>query len=195
MGLFLFQGRAVRVRGRDKLRYPGAEDDVEVASRQFHVPIPGSNGRVALLTFTTSSLPFEEGFAELRVPLLGICLGMQLLYQSSEEGGVACLGLLEGRVARMAGGCGLRLPHMGWNSLEPLRASTLLDGISAASHVFFVHGFAAAVTADCVAGSNHGQRFAAIVQRGHVCGVQFHPERSADTGARLLANFLAMEAA
>jgi hypothetical protein len=61
----LDDGRAVRVRGRDKLRYPGAEDDIEVASRQFHVPIPGSNGRVALLTFITSSLPFEEGFAEL----------------------------------------------------------------------------------------------------------------------------------
>jgi len=61
----LDDGRAVRVRGRDKLRYPGAEDDIEVASRQFHVPIPGSSGRVALLTFTTSSLAFEEGFAEL----------------------------------------------------------------------------------------------------------------------------------
>jgi hypothetical protein len=61
----LDDGRAVRVRGRDKLRYPGAEDDVEVASRQFHVPVPGSNGRVALLTFTTSSLAFEQGFAEL----------------------------------------------------------------------------------------------------------------------------------
>jgi len=71
----------------------------------------------------------------------------------------------------------------------------LLDGIATGSRVYFVHGFAAPVTADCTAACAHGQRFAAVVERGQVFGAQFHPERSADAGARLLANFLAMEAA
>ena len=137
----------------------------------------------------------DVALRELRVPLLGICLGMQLLYQSSEEGDVDCLGLLEGRVERMAGNGGHRIPHMGWNQLEAVRPSALLDGIAAGSRVYFVHGFAVPVTAGCTAACTHGQRFAAVVERGQVFGAQFHPERSADAGARLLANFLAMEAA
>lgn len=137
----------------------------------------------------------DVALRELRVPLLGICLGMQLLYESSAEGDIDCLGLLEGRVARMAGNGEQRIPHMGWNRLEPIRSSMLLDGIATGSRVYFVHGFAAPVTADCTAACAHGQRFAAVVERGQVFGAQFHPERSADAGARLLANFLAMEAA
>jgi glutamine amidotransferase len=137
----------------------------------------------------------DTALRELRVPVLGICLGMQLLYGSSEEGDVACLGLLPGRVARLAGGAGLRVPHMGWNDLQPRRPSPLLGGIPACAQLYFVHGYAAPVTDDCVASAAHGQRFAAVVQRGRVCGVQFHPERSAAPGARLLANFLAMEPA
>lgn len=137
----------------------------------------------------------DVALRELRVPVLGICLGMQLLYESSEEGEVACLGLLPGRVARLAGDIGSRVPHMGWNDLQPLRPSALLDGIPVWSQVYFVHGYAAPVTDDCIASATHGQCFAAVVKRGQVCGVQFHPERSALPGARLLANFLAMEAA
>ena len=126
----------------------------------------------------------------LRVPLLGICLGMQLLFESSEEGAVDGLGLLPGRVRRLAGGPGLRVPHMGWNTLDPVSASPLLDGIAAGAAAYFVHGYAAEVTEDCVAACSHGERFAALVQRGKVAGAQFHPERSAAVGARLLDNFL-----
>ena len=136
----------------------------------------------------------ERGFAEvlpaLPVPLLGICLGMQLLFDSSEEGDVACLGLLQGAVRKLIGGPGLRVPHMGWNALQPLRDSPLLAGIDTQAQAYFVHGYAAPVTADCVASCTHGERFAAVVQRGNRAGAQFHPERSADVGARLLANFL-----
>lgn len=124
------------------------------------------------------------------VPLLGICLGMQLLFESSEEGDVACLGLLPGRVRKMRGGPGLRIPHMGWNGLERLRDSALLDGVGNDASTYFVHGYAAPVTADCIAACAHGERFAAMVQRGNVAGAQFHPERSATVGARLLSNFL-----
>jgi len=136
----------------------------------------------------------ERGFAEalprLQVPLLGICLGMQLLFEASEEGEVACLGLLPGRVRKLQGGPGLRVPHMGWNTLEPFATSPLLDGIAPGASAYFVHGYAAPVTGDCIAACTHGERFAAIVARGRIAGAQFHPERSAAIGARLLHNFL-----
>ena len=125
-----------------------------------------------------------------RLPLLGICLGMQLLFDSSEEGDVACLGLLPGRVSKLAGAPGIRVPHMGWNTLELRAASPLLEGVDEGASAYFVHGYAAPVTSDCIAASVHGERFAAVVRRGNVAGMQFHPERSAAVGARLLANFL-----
>ena len=138
----------------------------------------------------------ERGLADalraLQVPLLGVCLGMQLLFDASEEGDVACLGLLPGRVRRLDPACGARVPHMGWNSLETTRAASLLDGIGAGSQAYFVHGYALPEGDDCIATCDHGQRFAAVVQRGNICGAQFHPERSAAVGARLLGNFLRM---
>ena len=123
-------------------------------------------------------------------PLLGICLGMQLLFDSSEEGDVDCLGLLPGRVRKLEGAPGIRVPHMGWNTLEAVVESPLLDGVEAGASAYFVHGYAAPVTGDCIAACTHGTRFAAMVQRRNVAGAQFHPERSASVGARLLANFL-----
>ena len=136
----------------------------------------------------------ERGFAatlqRMQTPLLGICLGMQLLFERSEEGDVECLSLLPGRVVRLQAGEGLRIPHTGWNALDPQMDSLLLRGIPTGAYVYFVHGYAAPVTSDCVASCSHGQRFAAVVQRGHCCGVQFHPERSAGVGAQLLRNFL-----
>lgn len=126
----------------------------------------------------------------LRQPLLGICLGMQLLFESSEEGGCECLGLLPGRVRKLPPAPGIRVPHMGWNSLHPRRDDPLLAGIDAGAQAYFVHGYAAPVTADTLATSEHGTEFAAVVRRGHLAGAQFHPERSASVGARLLENFL-----
>lgn len=133
---------------------------------------------------------FIETLPALQVPLLGICLGMQLLFEASDEGDVACLGLLPGRVRKLSGGAGLRVPHMGWNTLEQVASSPLLAGIDAGERAYFVHGYAAPVTSDCIAACSHGERFAAVVARGRVAGAQFHPERSSATGARLLANFL-----
>ena len=115
---------------------------------------------------------------------------MQLLFEASEEGEVDCLGLLPGRVRKLQGGPGLRVPHMGWSTLEKIAPSPLLDGIGEGAHAYFVHGFAAPVTGDCIAACTHGERFAAVVARGCIAGAQFHPERSATVGARLLANFL-----
>jgi len=136
------------------------------------------------------ALGLVEPLRNLQAPLLGICLGMQLLFESSEEGEVDCLGLLPGRVRRMRTTPGLRVPHMGWNRLQRRADAPLLDGIPDGAQVYFVHGYCAPVDANCLASSQHGEDFAAVVQRGRVAGAQFHPERSAAFGARLLANFI-----
>jgi glutamine amidotransferase len=138
---------------------------------------------------------FEHTLRSASVPLLGICLGMQLLFAASAEGEVATLGVLQGRVDALPPAPGVRVPHMGWNVVSPTRPSPLFDGIAAGTRMYFVHGFGAAPGEDCVAETVHGAPFAAAVQRGNVLGVQFHPERSAAAGARLLANFLRMAAA
>ncbi|WAW89570.1 imidazole glycerol phosphate synthase subunit HisH [Xanthomonas citri pv. malvacearum] len=133
-----------------------------------------------------------EPLRELQVPLIGICLGMQLLFEHSEEGDVECLGLLPGIVRHMTPALGIRVPHMGWNQLVPMRDSALLAGLPERASAYFVHGYAAPVTADTVAACDHGGLFTAVVQNGLRCGAQFHPERSDETGARILRNFLEM---
>jgi len=129
----------------------------------------------------------------LRQPVLGICLGMQLLYASSAEGDSACLGVIPGRVLRLAGGPGLRVPHMGWTRLTQLQRSPLLAGIGADGYAYFVHSFAAPLGPATVASADHGGPFTAIVSHGNFHGAQCHPERSGATGARLLQNFLDLD--
>ena len=139
----------------------------------------------------------ESGIAallrELRQPLLGICVGMQVLFERSAEGDTACLGLLEGAIEKIAEKPGVRVPHMGWNRLHRERESPLLDGIDDADYAYFVHSYAAPVDDACVASVEHGDRYTALVQRRHIAGAQFHPERSAQPGARLFRNFLAWQ--
>jgi len=124
-------------------------------------------------------------------PLLGICLGMQLLYEQSDEDGTACLGLIPGRVSRLAPPEGAPWPHMGWNRLDFIRgADRLLEGVDPGSHVYFVHGFAAPDGPATVATCEYGQSIPAVVRKEAVTGCQFHPERSSATGQRILANFI-----
>jgi glutamine amidotransferase len=123
-------------------------------------------------------------------PVLGICLGMQLLFERSEEGNTDCLGILPDEVKRLQPAQGRPVPHMGWNQLSPVREDPILEGISADEYVYFVHSFAVPVTDLTVATADYGICLAAIVRRGNFWGTQFHPERSAQTGARVLANFL-----
>lgn len=133
---------------------------------------------------------FDAALSATGVPVLGVCLGMQLLFASSAEGDVATLGLLPGRVEALRPAPGVRVPHMGWNAVSPTGPWPLFEGIAAGTQMYFVHGYAAAPDGDCIAETVHGSPFAAAVQRGGTFGVQFHPERSAAAGARLLDNFL-----
>jgi glutamine amidotransferase len=128
---------------------------------------------------------------EVTQPLLGVCLGMQLLFErSAEDGGTPCLGLLAGEVVPIPGAPGLRVPHMGWNELTALRADPLTDHLAIGSRAYFVHGYAVPVTPDTVMSTEHSGTWSAVVHHGNRWGVQFHPERSASTGARLLTNFI-----
>lgn len=123
-------------------------------------------------------------------PVLGICLGMQLLFKRSEEGDTDCLGILPDIVKRLQPVEGRPVPHMGWNQLSPVREDPILEGIAADDYVYFVHSFAASVSDVTLASADYGIPLSAIVRRRNFWGTQFHPERSAAVGARVLANFL-----
>jgi imidazole glycerol-phosphate synthase subunit HisH len=131
---------------------------------------------------------------EMGRPLLGICLGMQWLFEgSSEAPGCPGIGVLAGSCTRLddRGGT-LKIPHVGWNALSISRGSVLLEGLAPGAYVYFTHSYAAPVTEAACAVSAHGDTFAAVVARAHVAGVQFHPEKSGDAGLRILRNFVAL---
>ena len=133
------------------------------------------------------------------VPLLGICLGLQWLFDGSDEApSLAGLGAMAGTCALITnpdqeatGAVPFKVPHVGWNSLHLKRPSWLLEGVHDGDQVYFTHSFAAPVTADCVASTSYGIEFASVVERDHIAGVQFHPEKSGDVGLAILGNFLA----
>ncbi len=133
----------------------------------------------------------DQVIRTLSQPVLGVCLGMQLLFEHSAEGDTPCLGVLRGEVRPLPGNAGLRVPHMGWNTLDPVRADPLTAKIEDTDrHAYFVHSYAAPIGPATLTASQHGSCFSAVVRRGNFCGMQFHPERSALLGARVLRNFL-----
>ncbi|MFL6548216.1 MAG: imidazole glycerol phosphate synthase subunit HisH [Povalibacter sp.] len=154
-----------------------------------HVILPGV-GAAADCMGRLRNAGLVETIRNLKQPLLGICVGMQLLFESSEEGNVPCLGVLPGRVERLPNRAELPVPHMGWNQLEFSRRSPLLEDIAEGDYVYFVHSYAAPVSSATLATTTYGQPFSAVVQQRNVYGAQFHPERSARVGAQLLRNFI-----
>lgn len=172
---------------------PALTADASAIRAADRVILPGVS-TAAVVMHRLRELGLVEALRELKAPLLGVCVGMQLLFEHSEEGDTPCLGLLPGRVRRLQGSPGVRVPHMGWNRLLRLREAPLAAGIEDGEFAYFVHGYAAPAGEDCVLACEHGQRFAAVVQRGRVAGTQFHPERSARAGAQLLRNFIEVAA-
>lgn len=131
-------------------------------------------------------------FADSGKPFLGICLGLQLFFESSEESpGVKGLGLLPGRIRKLPGGAGLKIPHMGWNSLNMMEGKRLFQGIDQGAYVYFVHSYylEASEPADVAAITEYGTCIHAAVERGNLFACQFHPEKSSEVGLQILKNF------
>ena len=163
--------------------------DSTAITRARRVILPGV-GAAADAMQRLRSAGIAELLPTLKQPVLGICLGMQLLFSRSEEGSTDCLGILPETVRRLKPSPGLPVPHMGWNQLAPLKDDPILEGIAANDYVYFVHSYAVPVSAITLASTDYGIAVSAVVRKGNFWGAQFHPERSAGTGARLLANFL-----
>lgn len=165
-------------------------DDPKVVALASRVILPGVGAAGAIMR-RLAGLGLTETIRQLRCPLLGICLGMQLLFERSEENDTPTLGLLAGQARRFVVTEGHPVPHMGWNTLVPTRDDPLLADLDPEAWVYFVHSYRLPSDApQTIAVSDYGETFAAAVRRDNFYGVQFHPERSGKAGARILHNFL-----
>ncbi|HVU95876.1 MAG TPA: imidazole glycerol phosphate synthase subunit HisH [Puia sp.] len=133
----------------------------------------------------------DELIRGLRQPVLGICLGMQLMCSYSEENDTSCLGIFEERVKHFSGEGGLKVPQIGWNTIYDLR-TPLFEGVGENSYCYFVHGYYAALGAHTIGKTEYGQAYSSALHRDNFYGVQFHPEKSAQAGERILRNFIEM---
>jgi glutamine amidotransferase len=171
----------------------GADSHVSADAGQIrnasHVILPGVGAAAAAMS-RLHEKQLHALIPTLEQPVLGICLGMQLLFEASDEGGARCLGIIPGQAGRFAAAAGRPVPHMGWNTLKIERPSPLLEGMRAGDYAYFVHSYALATSGATVASCDYGNPFSACVQWRNFYGAQFHPERSAKVGARLLQNFL-----
>lgn len=178
---------------RFALQRLGAESaltrDLRVLESASHILLPGVGAAAdAMIRLRESGL--DAVIPRLTQPLLGICLGMQLLFARSAEGDVACLGIIDQGVRPLTGGPGLSIPHMGWNQIKHSGDCPLLDGLDDGEYFYFVHSYAADPGPATSATSEHGTAFSAVVGRDNFYGTQFHPERSGKAGAAVLRNFL-----
>lgn len=165
--------------------------DAERIRAATHVILPGVGAAAPGMRMLR-----EAGLVEvmrgLTQPVLGVCLGMQLLCARSEEGDTECLGVIPATVRRFEEQPGLRVPHMGWNTLRATGDHRLTDGLRKGDSAYFVHSYAVPTGDYTLASSEHGMPFSAVVASGNFMGMQFHPERSAGVGAQLLRNFLSL---
>jgi imidazole glycerol-phosphate synthase subunit HisH len=168
-----------------------SSDAAELSAAQ-RVILPGV-GSAPHAMQRLNSLGLTDVLPALTCPVLGICLGMQLLFERSDEGPAQCLGVLPGAVHRLQAARGMPVPHMGWNQLAALEDDPLLADVSCGEYVYFVHSFAVPVGATTLAIAQYGSPLTAVARRGNFWCTQFHPERSAAVGARILRNFLRVQ--
>ncbi len=151
------------------------------------VIFPGVGEASAAMKYITERR-LDDAIRSLRKPFLGICLGMQLMFEFSEENSTDCLGIVNGNVIRFDE-TKAKVPHTGWNRVSGLRTS-LFDGINDGTYFYFVHGYYVDVAADTIAWAEHGTVFSAAIRQNNFYAVQFHPERSGPAGRLVLENFL-----
>jgi glutamine amidotransferase len=163
--------------------------DVETIRRASHVILPGVGAaKDAMDRLITKGI--DQCIRELQQPVLGICLGLQLLVDASEENDTRCLGIISGTARKFATHADRPVPHMGWNNIVATRESALLNGVPDGTYFYFIHSYALPVSADTLASTDYGLTFSAMVERDNFSATQFHPERSGPFGARILENFL-----
>ncbi|MEI8055443.1 MAG: imidazole glycerol phosphate synthase subunit HisH [bacterium] len=163
--------------------------NAEVIKKSSHVILPGV-GSAATAMDRLKKYKLINTLQSLKQPVLGICLGMQLLFDFSEEGNVECLKLIPGKIKKLSKKNKLSMPHIGWNTFEIIKKNQLLKNITDNSYAYFVHSFSAPTTEHTAAITHYGKAFSAIIQYKNFFGTQFHPERSSEIGAMILQNFL-----
>jgi imidazole glycerol-phosphate synthase subunit HisH len=164
-------------------------DDPKTVAAAPRVILPGVGSALDGMNRLRAS-GLAEVLPALTQPVLGICLGMQMLFARSEEGPTECLGVVGDTIRRLKAEPGRPVPHIGWNQLNALRQDPLLEDIAENDYVYFVHSYAAPVSPITLASTDYGVQVSAVVRQGNFWGTQFHPERSGATGSRILANFL-----
>ncbi|MBQ3582620.1 MAG: imidazole glycerol phosphate synthase subunit HisH [Alistipes sp.] len=174
------------------LRRLGADftvtDDADVIRRADKVLLPGvGNAAEAMENLRAADL--VGVIRSLRQPVLGICVGMQVMCRHSEEGDVDCLGIFDARVKRFPPSPEVKVPHMGWNKIGNLETKLFKD-LEGGSYVYFVHSYYPELCPDTIATATHGVMFSAALKYENFYGTQFHPEKSGDVGERIIANFL-----
>ena len=162
--------------------------DADVIRRADKVLLPGV-GNAAEAMENPRAAGLVEVIRSLRQPVLGICVGMQVMCRHSEEGDVDCLGIFDARVKRFLPSPELKVPHMGWNKIGNLETKLFKD-LEGGSYVYFVHSYYPELCPDTIATATHGVMFSAALKYENFYGTQFHPEKSGDVGERIIANFL-----
>lgn len=166
-------------------------DDAAIVADAARIILPGV-GAAAHAMRLLEEKGLRRVLTQFERPLLGICLGQQLLFETSEEGDAKGLGLIPGRVTRLPSSIEHPSPHMGWSKLTKAKEHALLEGVDDGAYVYFVHSFACPIDEATLTISEYGARFASMVAAGNRFGCQFHPERSAALGARIMSNFLSL---
>ena len=166
--------------------------DAKTIRNASHVVLPGV-GAAAPAMRRLAKTALDELIPTLEQPVLGICLGMHLLAEASEEDGAKCLGVIPGIAKKLPASPDTPVPNIGWSPASLAQQHPLLHGIDDNSYFYFVHSYALPVADYSIATASHTGSFTAVLTHGNFCATQFHPERSSVAGARLLSNFLELQ--